>query len=432
MENQQQLSAPSHNDSRVIQFGLGVIITVFVVFGGWAAFAPLAGSAVAVGKVSADLEKKTLQHLEGGVIESISVKDGDEVKAGDVLLKLSEVQLKSQLDILSAQYQDALALEARLIAQRDKADSITFPKELHNESIMQEQKNIFLQTKNSFEDEKSINRNRIAQTRTQIEGLESVITARKSKLDSIVEEIAEWQKLYEQRLVDKIKIRELTRERDQIEGDLAQTKSEIAKLDEQISELETQILLSEKEHNKEVLKELVNTKSVLADVRSKIIATKDILRRTAIVAPSDGVVVGLSLHTVGGVVTPSTEILQILPLDAKLIVVAQVMTSDIDKVKVGLYSDIRFSAFNIQKAHVVEGVVTHVSADSFIDEVTGEPYYEAKIMVTPHGEEQLKEYGFELVAGMPAEVMILIEDRTLLSYLVKPFIDMVGRGFNEE
>jgi len=432
MENQQQLSAPSHNDSKVIQFGLGVIIAVFVVFGGWAAFAPLAGAAVATGKVSADLEKKTLQHLEGGVIESIYVKDGDKVKAGDVLLKLSEVQLKSQLDIYNAQYQDALALEARLIAQRDKADSIAFPEELHNKSIIQEQKNIFLQTKNSFEDEKSINRNRIAQTRTQIEGLESVITAKKSKLDSIVEEIAEWQKLYEQRLVDKIKIRELTRERDQIEGDLAQTKSEIAKLHEQISELKTQLLLSEKEHNKEVLKELVNTKSVLADAKSKIIAIKDTLRRTAIVAPSDGVVVGLSLHTVGGVVTPSTEILQILPMDAKLIVVAKVQTSDIDKVKVGLYSDIRFSAFNIQKAHVVEGIVTHVSADSFVDEVTGEPYYEAKIALSARGEEQLEEYGFELVAGMPAEVMILIEDRTLLSYLIKPFIDMVGRGFNEE
>lgn len=432
MENNKQLKAPSHDDSGVVKFGLGVIIVVFVIFGGWAALAPLAGAAVAVGKVSADLDKKTLQHLEGGVIESIHVKDGDVVKKGDVLLKLSEVQSRAQLNILEAQYQDLMALHARLIAQRDDLESIVFPSELTHASIIKEQENIFFQTKNSLEDQKIITKNRIMQLENQNEGLESVLIAKSAKLASIVEEISEWQKLYEQRLVDKIRIRELTREKDQLEGDLAQTRSEIAKNKEHISELQTQQLLTEKEHKKEVLRDLVHAKSELADVTSKIVAIKDTLGRTSIVAPIDGTVVGLNLHTVGGVVTPSTEILQIIPLDAKLIVVAQVQTTDIDKVRVGLYSDIRFSAFNIQKAHVVEGIVTHVSADSFTDEVTGEPYFQAKIAVTPRGEEQLVEYGFDLVAGMPAEVLILIEDRTLLSYLIKPFTDMVGRGFNEE
>ena len=432
MNSNERLEAPSHDDAKEIRFGLGVLVLVFVVFGGWAAFAPLSGAAVAIGKVSADLDKKVLQHLEGGVIERIYVKDGDEVKAGDVLLKLSEVQPRAQLDILEAQHQDLMALHARLVAQRDEKQKVAFPSELTDKSIIQEQENIFYQAKNSLRDQRIITQNRIVQLENQIEGLESVIVARKSKLDSIVEEIGEWQKLYEQRLVDKIRIRELIRERDQLEGDLAQTRSEIAKNLEHISELQTQQLLTEKEYRREALEQLVRAKSELADVQSKMIATKDTIRRTSIVAPISGTIVGLSLHTAGGVVTPSTEILQIIPKGAKLIVVAHVQTSDIDKVRVGLFSDIRFSAFNIQKAHVVEGVVTHVSADSFVDEVTGEPYYEAKIAVTPRGEEQLEEYGFELVAGMPAEVMIIIEDRTLLSYLVKPFLDMTGRGFNEE
>jgi epimerase transport system membrane fusion protein len=432
MEIKEQLRAPSDDTRGVIKFGLGVVIIVFILFGGWSAFAPLSGAAVAMGKVSADLNKKTLQHLEGGVIDSIYVKDGDRVNEGDLLIKLSDVQPRAQLDIFQAQYQDTLALHARLLAQRDELEHIVFPKELHNQSILQEQKNIFYQTKQRIEDEKSITKKRIEQTKNQISGLESVIQARSAKLSSIEAEIEEWEQLYAERLVDKIKIRELTRERDQLNGDIAQTRSEINKLEEAISELETQQMLSEKEHMTEVLERFVETKSILSDLRSKIEALKDTIRRTSIVAPVNGTVVGLSLHTVGGVVTPSTEILQIVPSSSKLLVVARVQPSDIDKVKVGLFSDIRFSAFNIQKAHVVEGVVKHVSADSFFDEQSGESYYEAKIEVTPHGEEQLQEYGFELVAGMPAEALILIEDRTLLSYLVKPIMDMIQRGFNEE
>ena len=432
MEMKQQLSTPSHDDSKVIQFGLAVIITVFVIFGGWAAFAPLDGSAVAMGKVSADLDKKTLQHLEGGVIEKIYVKDGDKVQKGDLLIKLSDVRPRAELNIFEAQYQDTLALHARLIAQRDKLEHIEFPQDLTNKSIIKEQNNIFYETKQRLEDERIITQNRIEQTQNQITGLESVIDARSAKLRSIVDEMEEWQKLYEQRLVDKIKIRELSRERDQLEGDIAQTEAEIAKLNEAISELKTQQLMSEKQYNTETLERLVEAKAALSDLNSKLTATKDTIRRTSIIAPIDGTVVGLSLHTEGGVVAPSTEILQIVPSESKLIVVARVQISDIDKVKVGLFSDIRFSAFNIQKAHVVEGKVTHVSADSFFDEQSGESYYEAKIAVTPHGEEQLQEYDFTLVAGMPAEALIIIENRTLLSYLIKPLTDMIGRAFNEE
>jgi epimerase transport system membrane fusion protein len=432
METKQKLRAPSHDDSLIIKFGLTVIITVFILFGGWAAFAPLAGSAVALGKVSADLNKKTLQHLEGGIIENILVKDGDHVKKDDLLIKLSEVQLHAQLDIFNAQYQDVLALYARLVAQRDELQRIEFPAELTDASILKEQRNIFYQTKQRIEDEKAITQNRIVQNENQIEGLESVITAKRTKLASIVEEISEWQKLYEERFVDKIKIRDLTREKNQLEGDIAQIQSEIAKVLENISELKTQLLLSEKDYKTKVLERLVEAKSTLADLESKIKAMQDTIRRTSIVAPIDGTVVGLGFHTIGGVIPPSTKILEVVPDNAALLVVARVQPSDIDKVKEGLHADIRFSAFNTRTSNVIDGVVTHVSADSFVDERTGEGYYEAKIKVTLSGEEQLKGYGFELVAGMPADVMILIENRTLLSYLVKPFTDMLGKGFNEE
>ena len=432
MSAKQEIKMPSTNDTKVIGFGLGVIFTLFAVFGGWAAFAPLAESSVAIGKISADLDKKTLQHLEGGVIESIEVKDGDEVKTGDLLLKLKDIHIKSQLDIYKAQYDDASALYARLQAQRDGKDSVVYPDELQNESIKKEQNNIFYETKKSIEDEKIISQNRVVQLQNQIEGLESLMAAKKSRLKSIKEEILEWEELYKKKLVDKLKIRDLGREQNMIEGDISQTASEIAKLSEAIDETKNQQLLREREFSKETLEQLVKAKSAIFDLKSKISSVEDMLQRTHIIAPIDGTVVGLNLHTVGGVVTPGKDILQIVPQSSKLIVVAQVQTADIDKVKVGLMADIRFSAFNVQKAHVVEGKVIHVSADSFMDEKSGLPYYEAKIEVTKNGETQLVEYGFELVSGMPAEVMIKTSERTVLSYLIKPLTDMVARGFNEE
>ncbi len=170
----------------------------------------------------------------------------------------------------------------------------------------------------------------------------------------------------------------------------------------------------------------------LSDLKSKIIANEDVLSRTTITSPIDGTIVGLSLHTVGGVVSPGKPILEIIPADSKLLVIAQVNTTDIDKVKVGLLAEVKFSAFNLRQVLIIEGRVIHVSADSFVDEVSHAPYYEAKIEVTKEGMERLKENGFVLVAGMPAEVMIQIGDRTALSYLVKPFREMLGRGFNEE
>lgn len=432
MSAKQEIKMPSTNDSKVIGFGLGVIFVLFAVFGGWAAFAPLAESSVAVGKISADLDKKTLQHLEGGVIESIKVKDGDEVKAGDLLLKLKDIHIQSQLDIYKTQYDDASALYARLEAQRDDKESVTYPQELQNESIIKEQNNIFYETKKSINNEKIISQNRVVQLQNQIEGLESLMEAKKSRLKSIKDEIVEWEELFKKRLVDKLKIRDLGREQNMIEGDISQTASEIAKLNEAINETKNQQLLREKEFTKETLEQLVKAKSAIFDLQSKISSIEDMLQRTNIVAPIDGTVVGLNLHTVGGVVAPGRDILQIVPQSSKLIVVAQVQTADIDKVKVGLMADIRFSAFNVQKAHVVEGKVIHVSADSFIDEKSGAPYYEAKIEVTKNGELQLKDYGFELVSGMPAEVMIKTSERTILSYLIKPLTDMMARSFNEE
>lgn len=326
------IKLPEHNDSKIITFGLSVIFVIFFLSGGWMATAPLSSAAVAVGQVSAGLNKKTIQHLEGGIVEKIFVKDGDKIQKGDILIKLQDVHIRGKIE------------------------------QLHS----------------------------------RISGVKSILLSKKKRLVSINEEILEWEDLYRQKLVDKLRIRELKREKDLIDGDIANTQFEIAENEDQIRVYE------------------------------------DTLKRTKVIAPISGTVVGMEIQTLGGVISSGVPILEIVPSDSKLIVLAQMQTTDVDKVKIGLLSDIRFSAFNLQQAHVVEGKVIHISADSMLNESNGAPYYEIKIELTQQGEKQLKEYGFELVAGMPAEVMIKTGNRTALSYLVKPFKDMLARSFNEE
>jgi epimerase transport system membrane fusion protein len=426
------ISRPSDNPSKVISFGLGVIIVVFVIFGGWMAFAPLATSAVAIGQVSADLDKKMVQHLEGGIVDKIFVKDGDKVKKGDKLLKLDEVQIKADLAIFRSQLQDALGVYGRTKSLDENRSKIEFSSELTNDVVKQNQINIFETQKKSLKDEKALSENKIIQSKNQIDGLISLLNSKTQRLDSITEEVKEWEELLKQQLVDKIKVRDLKREQNQLIGDIANLNSEIAKTREQIEEIKLQQLLREKDFKKTNLDLLVQSKSQIEDLKSKIEATKDRLVRTDIVAPIDGTVVGLKIHTEGAVIRPGDSILEVVPDNSKLLVIAKVQVTDIDKVKIGLMADIRFSAFNTKNAHVIEGKVVHVSADSFSDEQSQTNFYEAKIEVTKKGLEDLKGYGFVLVSGMPAEVMINIGERTALSYFVKPFMDMLSRGFNEE
>ncbi len=427
-----KISRPSDDASKVITFGMSVIIIVFVIFGGWMAIAPLSTFAVAAGQVSADLEKKVIQHLEGGIVEKIYVKDGDKVKKGEKLLKLDELQIKASLEIFQSQLQDALAVYARTKALEENAAKVIFPDELTNDAVKLNQINIFETQKKSLNDEKAISKNRIIQSQNQIDGIISVLNSKTQRLDSITEEIKEWEELLKQQLVDKIKIRDLKREKNQLIGDIANLNSEVAKTKEQIEEIKLQQLLREKDFKKTNLDQMVQAKSQVEDLKSKIEATKDRLTRTDIIAPIDGTVVGLKIHTEGAVIKPGDPILEVVPDNSKLLVIAKVQVTDIDKVKVGLLADIRFSAFNTKTAHVIEGKVIHVSADSFSDDQSQTNFYEAKIEVTKKGMEDLKGYGFILVSGMPAEVMINIGERTALSYFVKPFMDMLSRGFNEE
>ena len=423
---------PSGDDTQVIKFGLRVLFVVFVLFGGWMAFAPLTTSAVAVGKVSADTDKKVVQHLQGGNIGKILVKEGDIVKKDQVLIELDIVQSKSEAEAIKKQYMDAIATEARLLASRDDLPTIIFPSELVDQNIIKDQENIFNTTNKGLKDQKEMSLQRVIQLENQISGLKSLNSVRASRIVSLNEELKELEHLFAQKLVDKTKIRELKREINSLEGDIASNKSEISKIYEQINEIRTQQIYTEREFKNQVLDQIVKVKNDLSTLTSKLNTLDDIIIKSEIKAPISGIVVGLKAHTEGAVIRPAEDILEIVPENSDLTIIAQVQVNDIDKVTVGLLADIRFSAFNVKQALVIEAEVIHLSADRFVDEKTGEPYYEAKLKLTPKGLEQVKEYGFHLIPGMPAEVMIKIGERTPLSYFLKPFTDMVSRGFNEE
>jgi len=430
MKNQNNI--PSDNTAPAIFFGLTVLFIVFGLFGGWMYYAPLATSSVAAGQISAGSAKKTVQHLDGGIVKKIYIKDGDIVKKGDVLITLEDVQIKESLHMLKSQYEDMVATYDRLKAQKDNKKSIYFSKEITNENIIENQKNIFYTNKKSLRDEETINQKRILQTKKQINSLKALINSKKHRLKSISKEKREQQVLFEQQLVDKLRIQELDREANSIEGDIASKKADIARLREQINELKTQQLLRKKKFKEDILDRFVQIKSKIENLKSKIIATKDKLNRTKIISPASGTIVGLKMHTVGGVIGRGQDILKIVPKDAKLIIIAKVKTTDIDNVRVGLVSNIMFPAFNAKKMHVINGKVIAVSADSFVDKATRQPYYEAKVEVTKEGEDELKKHGFTLVSGMPATVMIQTGTRTALDYFIKPFKQMAVRGFNEE
>lgn len=434
----QQVQMPDTDDGRFIRYGFAVIISIFGILGAWMSVAPLDSASVAAGKVAVEAKKKTIQHLEGGIVEAIYVKDGDSVTKGQVLLKIDETHSKAQLDTVLSQYYEALAQENRLVAERDGLAKIVFDAEIKSledglkNRLIDGQTRLFASRREALGSEKEIMHKRITQLEKQIEGNRSLIKSKQSRLASYREEIQEWKVLYEEQLTDKLKLRELQRDVETIEGDVASYEAEIARLYMQINETESQSLLRQQEFTNEVGLELRDVQTSLADMRARLSSLKDTLNRTEVVAPVDGIVVGMDAHTIGGVIAPGNPILEIVPGMSDMIVVAQVQTTDIDKVTKGLKADVRFSAFNLQMAHVVEGEVIHISADSFIDEVTGMPYYEAEVTLTEEGRKQLIENKFFLIPGMPAEVMIKTGERTVMSYLLKPLSAMLAKAFRED
>jgi len=423
------------SDRKPRLIGLLILFVTFGMFGTWAAVAPLDSAALAPGVVTVKTYRKTIQHLEGGIVKEIHVRDGDQVEAGEVLLVLDDTQSQAELGIVQGQMIAAMAQEARLQAERDGLKEIVFPDSFDRqdprveEAVLSESQ-VFRARMNSHYGEIGVLEQRITQIAEQVKGLQAVNRSKQALMKSYREEIQDLTELLSDGYVDKQRLRDLERQVSELEGAMADNRSRIAQAEMQSGETELQILQLKKDFHTEVVNQLSEVQSTLFDLRERQRALTDRVERTVIRAPEAGMVLSMTVHTVGGVIRSGEPILDIVPAASDLVVEAQVSPIDIDRVNAGKLADIRFSAFKSATTPVIEGRVEHISADRLINETTGMPYYLARVELTEQGREQLGD--LLLVPGMPAEVLINTGERTLLKYLVQPATNAFARSFIED
>jgi HlyD family type I secretion membrane fusion protein len=421
-----------------ILFGVTAMAVIFGIFVFWSALAPLNSAAVAVGSVILDSNKKTIQHLEGGIVDEIYVREGDFVEKNQPLIRLDETAAKARYDLLKSQFISFKTAEARLIAERDDAESISFSKELlalEPKSLvvrenLDSQRRLFDSRRRNTEGKISVIYQKIEQSKREIQGLEAQQASATEQIRLIRDELAGVRKLYASQNISKQRLRALEREEANLTGQRGEYIARISRAEQTIAEGEIEILNLRNDFQKEVVEELRDTQTQLADLEERIRASADTFQRIVVAAPLSGTIVDLKVHTVGGVISPGEKILDIVPQDDKLIIEAKVNPQDIDVVRAGLIARVRLSAYKTRTVPPVDGIVRHVSADRFTDERSGQSYYLARIEIDDEELRPLK--AVELYPGMPADVLIVTGERTLLSYLFSPITESFSKAFREQ
>lgn len=425
-----------------ITFGMWTIIIVFGFLGVWSALAPLDSAAVARATVVVDSNKKTIQHLEGGIIDEILVKEGDIVKKNDPLIRLNQTAAKARVGILRSQYFIAKSAASRLLAERDGKQELEFPEELtkaQNDSeygkeateAMDTQRRMFISRRDTLTSQVNILEQRIKQSQEEIEGLQAQEKSARQQMSLLDEEISTVQKLLAAGNAMKPRLLALQRSRSDLDGKRGEYVALIARARQTIGQAEIEKIGKKNDFTNNINTELRDTQAQLADLEEKLRASDDILERIVIVAPQDGKVNDLQYHTVGGVIPPGGKVMDIVPLQDKMVFDAQVSPQDIHIVHEGLHARVRLTAYKTRRVPIVEGHITNVSADKFTDQRTGMTYYNARVELDPKQLEHLAER-VQLYPGMPAEALIVTGRRTVLSYLISPLTDSMRRAFREE
>ena len=422
-----------------VLIGTAVVFGFFGIFGGWATFVPIAGGAIAPGIVSPDGSLKTVQHLEGGIIRELMVRDGDRVAQGDPVVVLEETQAKANFEVLNGQRRSFAAAQARLEAEQINADAVTFPNWLLAEAqtdtsaqkVIDSEAAIFESRRQTQAGTALILEQRVAQLREEIKGFEQQIESDEIQIDLINQEIASVQTLVRKGLERKPRLLGLQRRQAEISSSMSGRKASIARSQQQIGETEIRITTTQSQFLDEVSGRLSEVRTRLVSVEEEIEARRDVLDRTVIAAPVSGVVVGRRFSTAGGVVRPGDTILDIVPDGGNLQIDARISPTDIDIVHPGLTAKVHLLSFSQRAVPAVDGTVQTVSADSLEDERTGERYFKAQVLIDAA---HLASAGddIQLTPGMPADVLIVTGHRTLLSYLTQPLRDSLRRSFRDD
>ena len=415
--------------------GAAITLAFFGGFGGWAATAPLAGGAMAPAVIVPEGSRKTVQHLEGGIVRSIRVTDGSRVEAGDVLVELDDTRTRAEHAALLSEWRALSAAEARLLAEEAALPRPMFPVELTQAAngdpalarLLAAEQGRFTSRHQALVDQQTVLDERISQATAEIEGHQAEIVSADRQLALIGEEFKGVKELYDKGLERKPRLLALERAQAQIEGGRAQSMAAIARTRQAIAEAASQKQAMQSQRAEQVSDELAATRRELATTAEKIRTAADRLSRGRIVAPVAGTVVDLQAKTIGGIIGPSQAVLDIVPMADELVLEARVAPMDVDEVHVGLNAQVHLLAYKSRNLPRIMGRVRAVSADRLTDPKTGQPYYKAMISVAPAGLPD----GIVMTSGMPADVMIVTGDRTALQYLLQPVRDLWRRGMNE-
>jgi len=422
-----------------------VVMTVFVVgFGVWSAFAPLQSAALASGTIAVESYRKTIQHLEGGIIAQILVKDGDYVSEGQPLIRLDDTKARTTYTSVEGQLWDATARQARLIAERDGSESITFPPSLLAKAgqdgaaaqIVAGQQTIFAARRTLLESKVSAIRERIQQSQEEIRGFNAQDAAAQTRLGLIAQELIDVKKLLALGLERKARLLQLQRDQAEIQGNRGQLAAQIARAQQTMAEANVNILTVQNDSANEVALQLRETEQKVHELQEQLQAAADVLSRIEVRAPEAGVVTDLRIHTPGGVVKPGDALLDLVPKADRLIVRVRVRPEDSDVVRAGLPALVRLLPYKQRRTPPVLGKVVYVSADHLVDDrpesgqAAGQPYYLAKVELDESALAKMP--GIQLVPGMPAEVMIKTGKTTVALYALAPILDSFNRAFIEK
>jgi HlyD family secretion protein len=417
--------------------GVTVVLMLVGGVGGWAATTELSGALIAPGSIVVDTNIKKVQHPTGGVVGEVRVRDGDRVKAGDIVVRLDETVTRANLSIVTKGLNELAARKARLEAERDGLDAIKFPEELlarQNDpdvaSAIGSERKLFSLRHNARTGQRSQLRQRVGQLQEEIGGLTAQQTAKGKEITLIERELTGVRDLFQKNLIQINRLTQLEREATRLDGERGQLTASVAQSKGKIAELELQVLQIDQDLSSEVAKELRDVDGKIGEFVERKVTAEDQLKRIDIRSPQDGTVFQSNVHTVGGVVTPADAIMMIVPDADNLTVEAKINPQDIDQLRVGQKALLRFTTFNQRTTPEIFGEVTRISADISTDQRSGASFYTIRIGLSAKEIARLGEV--RLVPGMPVETFVQTGDRTVMSYLIKPMYDQLSRAFREK
>ncbi|PWK66414.1 HlyD family type I secretion periplasmic adaptor subunit [Aminobacter sp. AP02] len=418
---------------------LGTIAALALVggLGLWAATSNLSGAVVAAGHLVVDSNVKSVQHPQGGVVGALNVQNGSMVASGDVLIRLDDTVARANLAIVENSLDELTARRARLTAERDGAEAVNYPGELTTRALdprvgqlIEGENKVFALRRQARDGQISQLRERIAQFREEIAGLEAQQKSKQREISLTKVELDSINQLWQKKLVPMSRLAERQRAQAQLDGEDGQLTAAAAQTRGRISETELAIIQIGQDMRSEVAADLREIDAKAGELRERQVAAEQSLKQIDIRAPQSGRVHQLAIHTVGGVITPGEAIMQIVPTADALVVEARVAPQDIDQIRIGQPATLRLSAFSQQTTPEVDGTVDRISPDMIEDPKAGVSYYVVRIGLSA---ESLKKAGpLELKPGMPSEVFLKTTDRTVLSYLFKPLTDQASRAFRSD